>query len=66
MNNKEILPENGLPVYEVEEMSMLDAMILLKRNEHGAGLSTIERAIERLNPAYKSAQIDSPTTASGR
>ncbi|MEJ2621507.1 MAG: hypothetical protein P8163_14950 [Candidatus Thiodiazotropha sp.] len=66
MNNKEILPEDGLPVYDVEEMSLLDAMILLKHSEQGKGQSTIERAIERLNPAYKSAQVDSSRAASGR
>ncbi|MCG7915487.1 MAG: hypothetical protein JAY71_16615 [Candidatus Thiodiazotropha weberae] len=53
MNNKEILPENGLPLYDVEEMSLLDAMILLKRNGGVLEPSTIERAAERLNPAFE-------------
>ncbi|MCG7968249.1 MAG: hypothetical protein JAY63_16815 [Candidatus Thiodiazotropha taylori] len=53
MNNKEILPANGLPLYEVEEMSLLDAMILLKRNGGVLQSSTIERAAERLNPAFE-------------
>ncbi|MCG7868278.1 MAG: hypothetical protein N0E37_14840 [Candidatus Thiodiazotropha taylori] len=53
MNNKEILPANGLPLYEVEEMSLLDAMILLKRNGGVLQPSTIERAAERLNPAFE-------------
>ncbi|MCG8054668.1 MAG: hypothetical protein JAY94_03205 [Candidatus Thiodiazotropha endolucinida] len=53
MNNKEILPANGLPLYEVEEMSLLDAMILLKRNGGVLQPSTIERAAERLNPTFE-------------
>ncbi|MCG8012628.1 MAG: hypothetical protein JAY64_13150 [Candidatus Thiodiazotropha weberae] len=53
MNNKDILPANGLPLYEVEEMSLLDAMILLKRNGGVLETSTIERAAERLNPVFE-------------
>jgi hypothetical protein len=64
MNNKEILPNNGLPVYDVEEMTLLDAMILLKRNGGVMGRSTIERAVERLNSANQPTGRDSVRSAS--
>jgi hypothetical protein len=66
MNNKEILPNNGLPVYDVEEMSLLDAMILLKRNGGVMGGSTIERAVERLNSANQPTGRDTVRPASSR
>ena len=33
MINKELLPKDGLPLYEVEELSLVDAMLLLKGAE---------------------------------
>ncbi|MES9850937.1 MAG: hypothetical protein ABW170_03810 [Candidatus Thiodiazotropha sp. L084R] len=51
MNNKEILQNNVLPIYDVEEVSMLDAMILLKRQVNSTGETSISRAAERLKPA---------------
>ena len=65
MNNKEILPNNGLPLYDVEEMSLLDAMILLKRNGGSMTESSITRAAERLKPAFESAAADSVRSVSG-
>ncbi|MEW8625528.1 MAG: hypothetical protein AB2551_07245 [Candidatus Thiodiazotropha sp.] len=64
MNNKEILPANGLPLYDVEEMSLLDAMILLKRSGGVLEPSIIERAAERLNPAYEQPAADSAISVS--
>ena len=48
MINKELLPKNTLPLYEVEEVSMLDAMILLKGYGKSTGESSIARAAERI------------------
>ncbi len=51
MNNKEIFKNNVLPLYDVEEVSMLDAMILLKHHAKSTGETSISRAAERLKPA---------------
>jgi hypothetical protein len=54
MNNKEILQDNILPLYDVEEVSMLDAMILLKHRVKPAGDSSVSRMAERLKTASAS------------
>lgn len=66
MNNKEISSNSRLPVYEVEEMSMLDAMILLKRSAKSTGESSISRAAERLKPVLKSSTSEPARSATGR
>ncbi|MEJ2610512.1 MAG: hypothetical protein P8179_10575 [Candidatus Thiodiazotropha sp.] len=48
MINKELLIEASLPLYEVEEVSLADAMILLKHHGMSSGESSISRAAERL------------------
>ena len=48
MINKELLPNNALPLYEVEEVSMLDAMILLKSSGKRTGESSTAGVAERL------------------
>jgi hypothetical protein len=50
MINKEISPMEELPLYEVEEMTLIDAMMLLKRYARGDGESSITRAAERPKP----------------
>lgn len=49
MINKEIILTRGLPLYEVQEVSLLDAMLLLKGYGSAVRESSITRAGERLN-----------------
>lgn len=49
MINKEIILTRELPLYEVQEVSLLDAMLLLKGYGSAVRESSITRAAERLN-----------------
>jgi hypothetical protein len=49
MINKEIIIESELPLYEVQEVSLLDAMLLLKRQGNSTRESSITRAAELIN-----------------
>jgi hypothetical protein len=57
MFNKEISPKEELPLYEVEEITLVDAMMLFKRYGRGGGESSITRAAERRKPSAVS-QLD--------
>ncbi|MES9830548.1 MAG: hypothetical protein ABW201_20030 [Candidatus Thiodiazotropha sp.] len=48
MINKEIIVNNELPLYEVQEVSLLDAMLLLKEQGGSARESSISRAAEMI------------------
>ncbi|MEW8028934.1 MAG: hypothetical protein AB2792_21215 [Candidatus Thiodiazotropha sp.] len=48
MINKEIIINNELPLYEVQEVSLLDAMLLLKEQAASAPESSIARAAEMI------------------
>jgi predicted transcriptional regulator len=65
MINKKISQYSELPLYEVEEMSLLDAMILLKRQRGRLGETSIARAAERLKPAPEPQQDDAVHSFSG-
>jgi hypothetical protein len=46
MINKEIVIKSELPLYDVQEVSLLDAMLLLKEHGGGEGETSITRAAE--------------------
>ncbi|MBV2094988.1 MAG: hypothetical protein AB2660_06640 [Candidatus Thiodiazotropha sp.] len=48
MINKEIVINDELPLYEVQEVSLLDAMLLLKGYDESTRESSISRAAELL------------------
>ncbi|MEW8684795.1 MAG: hypothetical protein AB2556_03215 [Candidatus Thiodiazotropha sp.] len=48
MINKEIVIIDELPLYEVQEVSLLDAMLLLKGYDESTRESSISRAAELL------------------
>ncbi|MES9817368.1 MAG: hypothetical protein ACH255_10490 [Candidatus Thiodiazotropha sp.] len=48
MINKEIIVNHELPLYEVQEVSLLDAMLLLKEQGGSARESSISRAAEMI------------------
>ncbi|MEW8505199.1 MAG: hypothetical protein AB2598_00715 [Candidatus Thiodiazotropha sp.] len=48
MINKEIVRNDELPLYDVQEVSLLDAMLLLKGHGETARESSISRAAELL------------------
>ncbi|MCU7937303.1 MAG: hypothetical protein KZQ99_21000 [Candidatus Thiodiazotropha sp. (ex Dulcina madagascariensis)] len=49
MINKDILPTSELPVYEVQEVSLLDALLLLKGYGKSTHASSVTRAVEQRN-----------------
>lgn len=48
MINKEIVINDELPLYEVQEVSLLDAILLLKGYDESTRESSISRAAELL------------------
>ncbi|MCU7924045.1 MAG: hypothetical protein KZQ88_15250 [Candidatus Thiodiazotropha sp. (ex Dulcina madagascariensis)] len=54
MINKDILPTGELPVYEVQEVSLLDALLLLKGHGKSTHESSITRAVEQRNLRMRS------------
>jgi hypothetical protein len=68
MINKEIIIEKELPLYEVKEVSLLDAMLLLKRQGSLNHESSITRAAELIRDRAQSQSMNSdmPMAAGGR
>ncbi|WP_316369254.1 hypothetical protein [Candidatus Thiodiazotropha sp. CDECU1] len=58
MINKEIIIENQLPLYDVQEVSLLDAMLLLKGRGESERESSITRAAELMKHRNQPQSMD--------
>ncbi|MES9945398.1 MAG: hypothetical protein ABW080_10610 [Candidatus Thiodiazotropha sp.] len=58
MINKEIIIENQLPLYDVQEVSLLDAMLLLKGRGESERESSITRAAELMKQRNQPQSMD--------
>ncbi|MES9968650.1 MAG: hypothetical protein ABW092_01365 [Candidatus Thiodiazotropha sp.] len=58
MINKEIIIENQLPLYDVQEVSLLDAMLLLKGRGVSERESSITRAAELMKHRNRSQSME--------
>jgi hypothetical protein len=65
MINKEIVLVNELPLYEVQEVSLLDAMLLLKGYGQPERESSISRAAELMKRRAYASPSDSDWSMTG-
>jgi tetrahydromethanopterin S-methyltransferase subunit F len=63
MINKENIIESELPLYEVQEVTLLDAMLLLKRKGNTRRESSITRAAELIRERAQLKNRDMPLAA---
>ena len=62
MINKEIIIESELPLYDVQEVSLLDAMLLLKRQGNSPRESSITRAAEMIRDRAQDQSMNTDLT----